>query len=337
MRPLRVLLADDSPLFFRWVETELSHETLTIVGRAQNGADACAMVERLAPDLVLMDVHMPVMGGLDAVAAIMARRPTPIVMVTGDPRGEEGALAFEALRRGARDLIPKPSRWRLGPAERVAWRRKLHALAGRGGATRSAPPPARPPRTDAARPAEVIGVGASTGGPAALAAFLGGLPSTLSVPVLVVQHLAPGFVDGLARWLARDTRLEVRVAVDGERPSAGDVLIAPDGAHLSWPGARVRIEPARGGHVPSIDVLFGSLARSRGAAALGVLLTGMGTDGVEGMAALHEAGALTLAQDAESSVVWGIPGAAAARGVVAELGPPASLARLAARATRRVA
>ena len=319
MRPLRVLLADDSPLFVRWVETELSHETLTIVGRAQNGADACAMVERLAPDLVLMDVHMPVMGGLDAVAAIMARRPTPIVMVTGDPRGEEGALAFEALRRGARDLIPKPSRWRLGPAERVAWRRKLHALAGRGGATRPSTPPARRPRTDAARPAEVIGVGASTGGPAALAAFLGGLPPTLSVPVLVVQHLAPGFVDGLARWLARDTRLAV------------------DGAHLSWPGARVRIEPARGGHVPSIDALFGSLARSRGAAALGVLLTGMGTDGVEGMAALHEAGALTLAQDAESSVVWGIPGAAAARGVVAELGPPASLARLAARAIRRVA
>ena len=136
---------------------------------------------------------------------------------------------------------------------------------------------------------------------------------------------------------ADEHRVDLRVAVDGERPSAGDVLIAPDGAHLSGPGARVRIEPARGGHVPSIDVLFGSLARSRGAAALGVLLTGMGTDGVEGMAALHEAGALTLAQDAESSVVWGIPGAAAARGVVAELGPPASLARLAARATRRVA
>ena len=176
--------------------------------------------------------------------------------------------------------------------------------------------------------AQALDIGASTGGPAALAAILAQLPDTLNVPLFVVQHLAPGFVGSLAEWLGRVTRLCVRVARDGDTYGPSDLILAPDGSHMTLMRDRVRLVPDAGpGHVPSISILFGSVCREFGSASMGILLTGMGTDGVDGLCGLHAAGAWTMAQDESSSVVWGMPGAAVARGAARYTGSPAEIAR----------
>ena len=335
---VRVLLADDSPLFVRWVETELVTEartrgSLSIVGAARDGRAAIDMTAALRPDIVLMDVHMPVMSGLDAVERIMAMRPTPIVVTTGDPGGREGPIAFEALRRGALDVLPKPERWRLDETERQAWRSRIAGLA-RVRARPSTPPPhalstplVAAPRTSES--ASLIAIGGSTGGPAALARILALLPADLAAPIVVVQHLAPGFARGLADWLSRVTTLEVRLAEDGERLLPGSVRIAPDGAHLTMARDRLRVTPGRPehGHQPSVSILFRSVARELGSRALGVLLTGMGRDGADGLAELRAAGACTIAQDEPSSVVWGMPRAAIELGAAERVEAPEDIAR----------
>jgi two-component system chemotaxis response regulator CheB len=175
----------------------------------------------------------------------------------------------------------------------------------------------------------VIVLGASTGGPPALATVLGGLPDDLDAVVVVVQHMADGFVEGLARWLDQVCALPVRIAVDGERACSGTVYLAPSGQNLQVvPGLRLRLTAPEDGqfHVPGVDAAFSSVAEVCGPRAVGVLLTGMGRDGVAGMAQLTAAGAATLAQDEATSVVWGMPGAAVEAGVVDESLPLSEIA-----------
>ncbi|HEU4675585.1 MAG TPA: CheB methylesterase domain-containing protein [Motilibacteraceae bacterium] len=303
---------------------------------AGGGSDARA-------DVVLVDLAAAPAAGLAAIETIMARVPVPVVAAATD--GPEGARARAA---GAVDVVgtdllpsgdlPQPpagnpqhlsrpaGRWRPGQGGdalgvRLAAAARMPVITHPRARLRAEPAAAVVERPEPAlRPSvRLVVLGASTGGPPALATILAGLPADLEVPVLVVQHMAEGFVDGLAGWLSTVGPLPVAVARDGDLLRPGRVLLAPAGCNtVVGPGLRVRLEPPRAGqfHVPGVDVALASAAAVCGPRAVGVLLTGMGRDGAEGMAALRATGATTLAQDEATCVVWGMPAAAVALGAV---------------------
>lgn len=335
---IRVLVADDSPTARALLVAILAgEEGITVVGEAGTGREAVAMAERLAPDLVTMDIHMPDLDGLQATEQIMTRSPRPIIIVSSTVKEGDVELSLEATRRGALLVLPKPPA--PGTPTFASERRHLvnmvKALAGvkvvrRHGAgtgrpgtppsSRAIRAPAAPPRATSA--VRLVAIAASTGGPAALSTILAALPRDFPVPIVVVQHIADGFTTGLAHWLAGVTRLRVTVALHGEVPARGTVYIAPDGAHL---GVRLsddgtlRLFLDKGDPVgsfrPSATFLFQSAAALRDAL-LGVILTGMGDDGVAGLRDVYAAGGRVLAQDEATSVIHGMPREAVRAGVV---------------------
>lgn len=325
---IRVLIAEDSATCLSLL-TEIieSDSRLQLVATANHGAEAVRITRELRPDVVVMDIHMPVMDGFEATRQIMTDTPTPIVIVSGSLDVKQVAVSMQALRLGALALLPKPSL--IGEVDFDEMARQftssIHSMAGVRVVRRwsaalapgSAPPPP-PPIAAAVRPLELIAIAASTGGPGALYRIFSDLPADFPVPILVVQHIAHGFVGGLAAWLDGASPLRVKVATSLERMSPGTVYLAPDDVHL---GLRDKYtleisnaEPVAGFR-PSGTYLFNSVARHYGKTALGLVLTGMGDDGVPGLRAMHAAGAPVLAQDEETSVVFGMPGAAVAAGV----------------------
>lgn len=340
--PVRILLVDDSSIFVRVLREVLERDPgLVVEGVAHDGAEAVAAVERDRPDLVIMDVHMPVMNGLDAIELIMASRPTPILIMTGDPRGAAGELSLDALHRGALDVVAKPAAWPVADAQARALADHarllasipvVHHPAARLRRPAAHPPPALDPRPPG-RCTGVLGIVASTGGPAALAHLLGALPASFRLPIAVVQHIADGFAPSLVSWLGGVCPFEVRLAERGMRPRQGLVLVAPDGVHLELDAAGARLEPAEPGdvHCPSGTRLLASLARTYGPRAAGAVLTGMGHDGAAGLLAIREAGGTTFAQDEASSTVYGMPAEAARLGAAARIASLAELPGLLAR------
>jgi two-component system chemotaxis response regulator CheB len=340
---IRVLVADDSPTSRALlVGLFASEPDFRVVGEATNGQEAVDMAERLAPDLITMDVQMPVMDGLEATKQIMVRSPRPIIIVSTTARDHEVKLSLEATLAGALMVLPKPE----GPTSPGFEydRRQIVSMARamsqvkvvrRHGAMSpyavNTPPSSRVAHTPrsaaravaAAADVRLVAIAASTGGPAAIRTILAGLPRSFPVPILIVQHIARGFTSGLAHWLAGDTALHVKLAELGERANPGSVYIAPDELHI---GCRldkandIRIlldnAPAVGAFRPSANYLFRSIAESLGARALSVILTGMGDDGIAGLRAAKAAGGRVIAQDEESSVIFGMPREAARAGVV---------------------
>lgn len=340
--PLRVLVADDSPLSLDAVTAALEEDgDIQVVAVAGDGRDALAKVEATRPALVAMDINMPVMDGLEAVERIMASRPTPILLLTGDPARRDERGVFEALSRGALDVIPKHVAAG-SPAQRAWLRDHVRLLAGVTVVyrARAARRQAGAPVMAAPAPPAVGGVGlvASTGGPPAIAEILAALPARYPLPVLIVQHLASGFAAHLASWLEGVSRLRVVIARDGLRLEAGTVYLAPDGAHMTVSGGdRLALDarsPPVDGHRPSGTRLLSSLAAAWGGRAIGVVLTGMGSDGVAGLQAIRRAGGTTYAQDQASSVVFGMPRAARDAGAASTLLPPAAIAEALARRGR---
>lgn len=328
--PVRVVVAEDSPLFADAIVELLSDAEIEVVGVAVDGKQAVDMSRRLKPDLITMDVHMPVMDGLSAIEQIMASHPTPILVMTSDPRGRSGELSFQALSRGALDLLQKPEVWPPTDAEAAAIRAHVKLLATVAVVQRAVR------RVDAwsvptvSRGARVVGIVASTGGPVALAKILEGIPADFPCGIAIVQHIAPGFVDSLTRWLRSVTKVDVRVAANGETLRPGSALLAPDGQHLTLsPFGRVTLEkgPLVDGHLPSGTKLLDSLARSYRGDAIGVVLTGMGRDGAAGLSELRARGGLTIAQDEESSAVYGMPKAAKELGAAQLVLPLSQIAR----------
>ena len=346
---MSVVVVDDSSVQRRFVRTALEADPgLSVVGEARNGRDALALVDRLHPQVVLMDLHLPVMNGIEAIERIMAVRPTPILVYSAFVDGADRDNATAALAAGAVDVMEKPGAH--GPAklddDAESLRRRLklvgrvkvithpRAKLGGSGATMttrrlgpsrpgpcaSAPPRVAPP-VEGLRPREVavIAIGASTGGPHALATLLAELPASLSAAVVVVQHMADGFMEGLASWLDGICPLPVAVGSSGRRLQPGTVTVAPSGLNLVV-HKELRVtthEPPRSQyHVPGIDVTFASIADAVGGRAVGVLLTGMGRDGAEGLKRLRDGGAFTIAQDEATSAVYGMPAAAMSVGAV---------------------
>jgi two-component system, chemotaxis family, protein-glutamate methylesterase/glutaminase len=325
---IRVLLAEDS-LTVRQLLVELleSDPEIEVVGQAKDGGEAVDLATRLRPDVVAMDVHMPVMDGLDATKEIMVRAPTPIVLVSSSSRVGDVETALNAMRAGALIVLEKPDDLRSARFEghREQLIRMVKAMAQvkvvRRWAPRPPPRPAPAPVPVARRGvrAKLVAIAASTGGPAVLQRILGDLPGDFPAPVLVVQHIAKGFVHGLAEWLNGSSAVRIKVAEQGEPLRPHLAYLCPDGRHLGVqaPGVVELSEaPPIGGFRPSGSYLFESAARAFGAATAAVILTGMGCDGVAGLRAVHAGGGAVLAQDEASSVVYGMPHEAVVAGVV---------------------
>lgn len=330
---MRVLIAEDSAVARELLVLLLEGDpAIEVVGAVHDGAEAVERAESLRPDVVLMDVHMPRLNGYDATRLIMARAPVPIVMVSATVDPAEMASSFEALAVGAVALVPKPA----GPGHpehEATVGRLLQTVKSmaevpvvRRWAARRTPPPAPVP----SRAVRVLAIGASTGGPQVIAQLMRELPAAFDPPILIVQHIAAGFVQGLAEWLARMTTLAVKVAVSGDPIRPRTVYVAPEGAHLEVGGARtlLLVPPAESDRiVPSVDRLFRSVAKIYGSDAAGVLLTGMGRDGAAGLLELRRAGAVTIAQDEASSVVFGMPGEAVKLGAAEWVLSPDQISR----------
>jgi len=355
-----VLLVDDSPSVRAVLRRFLARTAdIAVVAEAADGAQAVQAVLDHLPQVVVMDLQMPVMDGYGAIERIMALRPTPILVLSSRANRNQMQTAFEAIRRGAIEVLPKPEdtgSWEvladsLPRTVRVVAAARPRALSPPAKARRGAGGPAA-----GARPASVasvastagargggglrwVAIGASTGGPAAIRELLEEVPPEPPVSFLIVQHIAAGFEAAMAEWLNKELPLDVRLARDAESPRRGAVRLAPAGAHLRLDaGGVLRLDaetPARRGHRPSVDDLFRSCAESFPRQSAGVLLTGMGADGVEGLAALRSAGALTLVQDEASSVVFGMPRVALERGAAERALPPRDLARALAQAWQR--
>jgi two-component system chemotaxis response regulator CheB len=318
---IRVLIVDDSLLVRRALRLLLEDAGCVVVGECATGDEAATQVGLLRPDVVTLDLDMPRGDGLAAIERIMAERPTPILVVTGAPRFRGLDAHFEALTRGAIELVAKPGNAaegaRLVELVRIAATIPVVPhVRGTARRRRRTPSSAPPPRPLADVRAAVVVIGASTGGPGTLRTALGGVGNRHPTPIVVVQHMAEDFADGFVRWLGGQIELPVVEAVPGQRMRAGCVHVAVRGPHveLRADGVIATSDAPPTPHRPSCDALFASAAASFGARALGVLLTGMGDDGAEGLAAIAAAGGLTIAQDEETSAVFGMPRAAIERG-----------------------
>lgn len=341
----RVLLAEDSPTV-RHHLTSLINEVpgLQVVGEARDGREVVEMAETLRPDVISMDIRMPYMDGLEATRQIMARCPTPIVVVSS-LLDDDIDLSFRALQAGALAVSPKPPS-RQSPAFADHQRRLGNMLLAMAAVRvirrwdRVVTPEgvrdelARWPEIGrAAARLEVVVIGASAGGPSALGTLFSHLKGALPVPVLVAQHIPEEFIPGLIRWLDKASDLTVCVAEHDRLLQPGCVYVAPGRAHLGLArqgtqlAAQLISEQGPHRYQPSVDVLFQSAAAVCGAGAAGVVLSGMGDDGAAGLLAIRRAGGYTFAQDQATCIVFGMPSAAIERGAVDQTLPLDQLAR----------
>ena len=295
----------------------------SVAWTARDGAEAVAKCARDRPDLVLMDLVMPVMDGVEATRRIMAASPCAILVVTATMQGNS-ARVFEALGAGALDVVQTPAGAEGATLllEKLDWMAR-RILGPQNGSSASAATTAVAACETAGTGADfLIGIGASAGGPAALEAVLANLPADFPAAIVVVQHIDAAFTRGLISWLEKSSRLPVRSAVAGQRPEPGTVFLATGERHLVLDAAgcfELTDEPAGLIYLPSIDVFFGSLASRWRRSAAGVLLTGMGRDGAEGLLRVRRAGFPTLAQDRATSAVYGMPKAAVELGAADEV------------------
>jgi two-component system chemotaxis response regulator CheB len=321
---IKVLVVEDSPVVREFLVHILGSDAgIQVVGTAPDGEEALGAVHRLRPDVITMDIHMPKLNGLEATRRIMETAPTPIIIVSGSEDPREIVTTFDAMEAGALAVLRRPS----GPGHpdhEATARELVQAVKLMAEVKVVRRWPRRRPGEPAPRPAEmglaqepaklrIVAIGASTGGPPVLQTILAALPTTFPAPVVIVQHMAAGFSRGFIEWLAQSSALPVHLATHGESMFPGHVYLAPDEVQMKV--ARhdrivlTRDEPENGLR-PSVSCLFRSVAEVYGCDAVAGLLTGMGRDGAEELRLLKEKGAVTFAQDKDSSVVHGMPGEA---------------------------
>jgi two-component system chemotaxis response regulator CheB len=341
-RTVKVLIVEDSRVIADFLSHSLSSDPqIKVVGTVFDGSDVVEAVLRTKPDVITMDIHMPIMDGFEATRSLMENCPTPVVIVSGSASVNEVATNFRAIEVGALTVIGRPAgighpnhetsireliqtvklmsevkvvrRW---PGNRVAKPAKAVE-----------PPMARP--AVSSEKAELIAIGVSTGGPLALQTIFSKLPRNFPMPILVVQHLSPGFTQGFVEWLSSLTGFPVHVAVEGEAILPGQAYVAPENFQMGVKDNRIVLskDGPENGMRPCVSFLFRSVQKAFGSRAVGVLLTGMGEDGAEELKQMRDAGAITIAQDKESSVVHGMPGHAIKIDAAQYILPPEGIAK----------
>lgn len=331
---IRVLIVDDSSVVRELLKSLLLEAgDFDVIAEACNGQEAIALVQQLRPDLVTMDLNMPIMGGLQAIEHIMHDKAVPILVVSNEADAEQ---AYEAINYGALDVMAKPC---YDSESADSFVSKVRLLAGVPVITRLrrrnpiepylAPAVVLPLSTLEPDYQQVFVIASSTGGPQALALLLPQLPAEFPAPILIAQHISDGFIDGMALWLSSLCHLTVKVAEQGEVLRAGYVYLSPSEQHLTvTPGRCVKLIERLEGDIyhPSCDTLLKSVAQVYSADAIGTIMTGMGRDGPEGMRAIFQHGGITLAQDEASSVIYGMNAEAIAKGVIHSVVPLPALA-----------
>lgn len=312
MKKIKVLVVDDSRLARELISAVLSTDSnIEVVGEACDGSEAVKKVRELRPDIVTMDIEMPVMNGLDAIENIMADIAVPILVVT--TRGD-AQTAYAAISKGALDLIQKPD---LNPdsagefLDKVKLLSKIKVLTHIGGKLHRANAPAdhSEQRFDLSGNNRIVTIASSTGGPDALSVILSALPADMPCPVTVAQHISDGFVASMVEWLKKIIRLKIKVAEQGDVLEAGTVYVSPSEKHMeinSSKSVSLLNRSPKDIYRPSCDTLLLSAARVYGGGSIGVILTGMGNDGVAGMKMIKDSGGTTIAQDNKTSVVYGM-------------------------------
>ncbi len=332
--PVRVLLVEDSPVSLAVLQRMISSSPdIEVVGTARNGIEALGLIPNLQPAVICTDFYMPGMDGLEFTKEVMAKYPRPILIISASVQPDDTHNIFQLLDAGAVDVFPKPGSGSTADYELVKQDliSKIKVLAGvtvftkhRPIAVKSAPLKVEPSTLKSKAAIRAIAIGASTGGPQALQTILTQLPANFPVPILCVQHISEGFLQGLVNWLRSECRIGIKIAHAGESPQSGIVYFAPEGHHLEL-DAQGRFvclaSPLVDGHRPSATVTLTSVAKFYGSTALGVLLTGMGRDGAAGMQAIAQVGGSTIAQDEKSCVVFGMPKEAIALGAVQSVLP----------------
>ena len=336
---IRVFLVEDSAVCLAMLRRMLSASPeIEVVGTARNGREALDLIPQVNPHVICTDLQMPIMNGLEFTKEVMAKDPRAILVVSDYVQEEDTQNIFALLEAGAVDVWPKPrggseAEYQAHAQELIA---KIKILSGVMVIRRQKPLSRSREMCKPSLPVfqrqtkfHMVVMGASTGGPQALQTILTQLPQNFPIPVLCVQHISTGFLEGLTRWLALSCPLQIEIARPSEPPTAGVVYFPQEDTHLeidSQGNLACSTSPPIDGHRPSVDVTFTSVARRCGKSAIGVLLTGMGGDGVAGMSAIAQSGGLTIAQDEESCVVFGMPKRAIELGAASHILPLGDIA-----------
>ncbi len=347
---IRVLVVEDSiTVRDLLVHILTSDPAIQVVGMAADGEQAIEAVELYRPDVITMDIHMPSMDGFEATRRIMETRPTPIVIISGNRDVHEVETAFQAVQAGALTLLARPHGLGHPDYESSAracvqtvklmsevkvvkrWPRTREAVGSAAVQAYRAcdiPASALVRQVPAGAVRRIVAIGASTGGPLTIQTILAGLARPFSLPIVIVQHMAPGFIQGLSDWLGSTCGLPVHLARPDELVLPGHVYLAPDGKQMGVSRDERIILASKGQSIfaPSVSFLFQSIAESFGSQGVGILLTGMGRDGASELAQMRQAGALTIAQDAETAVINGMPGEAVKLDAARLVLPPSAIA-----------
>lgn len=338
---IKVLIVDDSRVAQEFLEHIFASDpAIEVVGKVSDGAEALNAVREKRPDIITMDIHMPMVDGFEATRVIMENSPTPIVIVSGTTGSKEVNSTLRALEAGALAVVIRPPG--IGHPLHAATARELIQTVKTMSEIKvvrrySHPPkeglPVLPltPAVAAAKDIQLVAIGASTGGPPVLNRILSLLPPKLPVPLLIVQHIAPGFVSGFVEWLRDASRFPLHIAEHGMQITPGHGYVAPDGFHMGVDSSLCIVlshNAPENGLRPSVAYLFRSVAQVFGSRAVGIMLTGMGKDGAEELKILKDKGACTIAQSEESSVVFGMPGEAIKLGAAEYVLSPEAIAAM---------
>jgi two-component system chemotaxis response regulator CheB len=330
MKKIGVLIIEDSDVVRQLLQYLIARDPrLEVAGAARSAEDGLRLLDRISPDVISLDIRLPGMNGFEATRRIMAEKPTPIVVVSASVESEDLKITMNALQAGALAVVEKPAGVSHADYEflserlctQLAIMSQVHVVRQRGNGradhrkVRENPGTGTPPQSG-----RMLGIACSTGGPGALTQLLGGLPADFPLPIVVVQHITHRFMEGFASWLSTVCPFRVTMVSDRERMMAGRIYLAAGDRHLCV--AEDSVKAVDGDPVsmqrPSGTVLFQSMASRLGGEAIGVILTGMGEDGAEGLLELRRAGGYTIAEDESTAVVYGMPGAAVRIGAVCE-------------------